>query len=411
MPIRSGVASFKMGTLPEPRCPIMKVVLLAACLATLLTGCEVIPRDSPDAPSGGDRALSRYADIIALAPNNIDPYRVVAERSRPTTARAESTVPEALLSAGDSINVRIYESREQGLFGTAITGGTNFGPLYISPDGTVDIPFAGRLSAAGMSLAQLAAAVKKKVARVSFQPEVVVTFQTEQTSTITVSGDVKAPGRYPMLDGIRTALDAVDRAGGASAPPYQVDVVLRRADGVTRISLWDVINGGDFPLRGGDDLVLQDTPRFFTGLGAVTKSGRYPLPSPDTNLIDALGMAGGLVDLQADRTGIIVFRENATGADAAAALMRLAPGAAAPATTGAGAAAKPGAPRPTFFTLDFSKPISLVVAQKFRVRPGDVIYVTNAPTVDLNKYLLVLLRAAAIGRLIGSGATTVAPGD
>jgi polysaccharide biosynthesis/export protein len=258
------------------------------------------------------------------------------------------------------------------------SGGTQFGPLYVEPSGMLEVPFAGKIAVKGMTLEELASAIKKRVGAISFNPEVVVTYQTELSSTISVSGDVKTPGRYSLLAGIRTALDAVDQAGGTTKLPYQVDLVLRRGGESSRVSLYDAMNGGDFSLQRDDDLVLQDAPRLFTGLGAVTKSGQYPLPRPETSLIDALGLLGGLIDLQADRTGIILFR----------------------ATDPAQAPANGTAPaKPTFFTLDFSKPLAIYVAQKFRVEPGDVIYVTNAPTVDLNKFLITLIRTVGIIRL------------
>ncbi len=273
------------------------------------------------------------------------------------------------------------------LFATVANGGTQFGPLYVEPNGTVQVPFAGRIAVANMTLEELAAAIKKRVGAISFRPEVVVTYQTELSSTVSVSGDIKTPGRYSLLGGVRTALDAVDQAGGPTKPPYQVDLVLRRRGQVYRASLYDAMNGGDFPLQRDDDLVLEDMPRLFTGLGAVTKSGQFPLPRPETSLIDALGLLGGLVDLQADRTGIIVFRADDAG----------------PAPAGGAAPAK----RPTFFTLDFSKPLAIYVAQKFRVEPGDVIYVANAPTVDWNKFLVTLIRTVGVVRLaIPNGAAT-----
>jgi polysaccharide biosynthesis/export protein len=153
--------------------------------------------------------------------------------------------------------------------------------------------------------------------------------------------------------------------------------VLRRGPQAYRTSLYEAMNGGDFPLERNDDLVLEGAPRLFTGLGAVTKSGQFPLPQPETSLIDALGLLGGLIDLQADRTGVIVFRAD-DGAPASDAAIKT---------------------RPTFFTLDFSKPLAIYVAQKFRVEPGDVIYVTNAPTVDWNKFLVTLIRTVGIIRL------------
>jgi polysaccharide export outer membrane protein len=386
-------------TCKPSRHPIILRVLLLLSLAAPLCGCESIPRNSPGSPTAHGSEILRYADVIPLTVDNISTYRGEPVSIQPTRARLEKAAPEDLISPGDFINVRIFESRDQALFGSAVTGGTQFGPLYVSPLGFVDIPFVGKIKAADKSLAEFASQIKEKAAPISFRPEVIVTFVSNQASTITISGGVKAPGRYSLLDGVRTALDAVDRAGGPAGQPYQVDVVLRRNSEVRRIPLWDIINGADFPLQRGDDLVLVDAPRLVTGLGAIAKSGNYPLPRPDTNLIEMLGDVGGLIDQQSDRTGVVIFRSNT------AAFPTSQSEASGPAHNAQIAGAEVA--RPVFFTLDLSQPVSMVVAQQFHVQAGDVLYVTDAPVSDIMKYLAPILRAVSIGRSISSSAGVV----
>ena len=45
-------------------------------------------------------------------------------------------------------------------------------------------------------------------------PQVIVEFVADRTHTVMVSGDVKNPGRVSILEGVRSVVDAINRAGG-----------------------------------------------------------------------------------------------------------------------------------------------------------------------------------------------------
>ena len=130
-----------------------------------------------------------------------------------------------------------------------------------------------------------------------------------------VSGDVKNPGRMSILEGVRSVVDAINRAGGPLAGGQ------RRARGPTSRSRGaaqgqviltaqysELLAGGDIAVQKGDEIVVRPNSRVFTVLGAVLKSGNVEMTKPNLTLLEALGQVGGLTDERANKTGVYVFR-------------------------------------------------------------------------------------------------------
>jgi polysaccharide export outer membrane protein len=192
-----------------------------------------------------------------------------------------------------------------------------------------------------------------------------------------VSGDVKKPGRYSILDDIRTVLDAINMAGGPSGgsqlavPANQLEVVVRRqGQMILRAQLSDMLAGADIPVQRGDEIILRSNPRVYTVLGAVMKSGNIEMTKANLTLLEALGYVGGLRDERANKTGVYVFRMGDLLNNPTA--------------------------RARVFRLDLYQPVSIFVAQQFGVQARDVVYVTNAPLYEYDKVLTPIYRTFAI---------------
>jgi polysaccharide export outer membrane protein len=105
-----------------------------------------------------------------------------------------------------------------------------------------------------------------------------------------------------------------------------------------------------------------------------------PFEADRVTLADAVGQAGGLLDLRADATGVFVFRyedpqyfqaiEQMTPQDLGL-----------PNATAAGV--------PVVYQLDFKDPRGFFAAQRFLMRDDDVLYVSNATGTDLQKLLSI----------------------
>jgi polysaccharide export outer membrane protein len=210
-----------------------------------------------------------------------------------------------------------------------------------------------------------------------------------------ISGDIKNPGRVSILEGVKSVVDAINRAGGPAGGgggggtgggggPTQIEVVVRRHGQVILTSQYsELLAGGDIAVQRGDEIVLRPNSRVFTVLGAVVKSGNVEMTKHNLPLIEALGHVGGLNDMRANKTGVYVFRMGDLQNN-------------------------PGA-RARVFRLDLMQPVSMFVGQQFGLQPRDVVYVTNAPLYEYDKILTSIYRTFSIYGVIRSSSTVSLP--
>lgn len=97
------------------------------------------------------------------------------------------------------------------------------GEYTVDPDGTLGLPLAGRISAAGLTPAEVAEDITDVLReRVLSRHEVQVTVGIAQFRPIYVLGAVRSPGAYPFSPGL-TVLQAIGLAGGMpqTTPTWQ----------------------------------------------------------------------------------------------------------------------------------------------------------------------------------------------
>jgi len=347
-------------------------------LAIGVSGCQVVPGDGPW--MGGAQAGSTDAlpfDLIDLTPTTVVAYRVVqnSERDRPSTTSGLSAGGRVSVAPGDVLRVRVFEPYEGSIFPTIQRPGADLGNQRVTDDGTINVPYAGTVNVAGLDLTQIEQRIAQKLAGKAQDPQVIVEFIADRTHTVMVSGDVRNPGRVSLLEGTRSVVDAINRAGGPNTPnglpANQIEVVVRRNGQVILTSQYsDLLGGGDIAVQKGDEIVVRPNLRTFTVLGAVTKAANIELTRANTTLLEALGQVGGLNDERANKTGVFVFRMGDIQNNPTA--------------------------RARVFRLDLAQPVSIFVAQQFGILPRDVVYVTNAPLYEYNKFLVAIYRTFSI---------------
>ena len=240
----------------------------------------------------------------------------------------------------------------------------------IGRDGAVNLPWIGRVQAAGQTPDALAGRIAQALRGKSQDPQVVVSVRDNVANTVMVMGEVKKPGRVPLsLTGERL-LDAVALAGGP-VNAVQDSVVQLSRDGRTVSAPMATLVAGsteDVPLRPLDRIVVAYQPRTFTIFGATGKVSETPFQTPRVSLAEAIARSGGPSDQQADASAVFVFRYQPSTADGAP---------------------MPGA-KPVAYRLDLLKAQSYFLAQGFEMRPRDVIYVANARANQSTKLIQVL---------------------
>jgi len=348
-----------------------------------LAACTAMPGDGPW--MGGAATTTTDAlpfDVIDLTPTTIANYRQPPPIDRPSTVSNLPAGARVAVAPGDAIKVRIFEPYEGSIFPTIQRPGADFGVQRVTDDGTVNVPFVGTIKVAGLDLGQIEKKVAQQVAASgkAQDPQVIVEFVADRTHTVMVSGDVRNPGRISLLEGVRSVVEAINKAGGPAgiggqAPngvgANQFEVVVRRNGQIILQSQYsDLLAGGDIGLQKNDEIVVRPNPRMFTVLGAVVKAGNVDMPKHSISLLEAMGTVGGLNDSRANKTGVYVFRMGDLKNNPTA--------------------------RGRVFRLDLYQPVSIFIAQQFPVLPKDVVYITNAPLYEYDKILTSLYRTFSI---------------
>jgi len=353
---------------------------LAGLSSLGLGGCGTLPRSGPlasqiDPPEEPGVREGLVVELDAAVIERLDPPPVAG--FTPHLLAADAIDPSRL-GIGDRLDVLVWEPNDGAIFG----GGEGAGRLpgvEVASDGTIYVPFAGNIRAAGMTTAELRGRIREALRPYTAAPQVDLRLQAGVSRTVTIQGAVSRPGPYE-IDQTRTRLlQMLAHAGGVTAEPERLEVAIRR-DSVTAAEMLEDIYADpslNVALRPEDLVLLTPLRQRFLVLGASGRQAQVPFPTREVSLLQAVAAAGGLVDLTADPKGVFVFRRERR--EQAEALL------AGPEPEGL----PPGPGRPVVYRLDLTRPGALFVGEGFRVRDGDAIFITNAPFTELRKVLQV----------------------
>lgn len=350
--------------------------VLPVALVLLAGGCATLPSSGPTGPQviAASRPDARLpAQLVELDAAALPEANGAATPTETLAGLAAEGVTDRI-GPGDVLQVTIFEVGTA-LFagpGAATAGqpaaaGTNLPPITVAADGTIQIPYVGRIAAAGETAQALAGGIEARLIGYSQHAQVSVAIRENIANAVFVLGGVKAPGRIPLSLAREHLLDAVALAGGAVSPAQDTTVRITRAGRSAEIGLDALLAGSpdDLQLLPGDRIELLRQQRSFTVFGASDKVSEIPFEARRLSLAQAVARAGGPSDRQADPTAIFVFRW---------------------------AAADPsgGAPVPVIYRLNLLRPESYFVSQRFAMRDGDVIYIANARSNQASKLVQIV---------------------
>lgn len=356
-------------------------VVVPAMLSVALAGCNALPSEGPQSKQIEKAYLEKNTAGFVL----VDVNRGVADylarhqsvsfgdrfgKGKPN--RAE------LIGPGDVLTVTIWEADQTGVFASTSTADRGTIPdVEVSTRGTISIPYAGTIKAAGRTPQGLAASITKALSNKAVEPQVHVARKEKVASVVTVSGGVGKPGLYPLSLRGDTLLDVIAGSGGTSSAAYETVVNITRHDEIASSYLDHIQEtpADNIYMRPGDLISIDKMPRTYSAFGAVERKGNIPFGAGNLNLIEAVGKASGLSDIRADASGVFLFRF-----EKRAAAERFSP--------------KPiqvqGDLVPVIYRLNLRDPSQYFFAQAIAMQDRDVIYVADASTVALQKFLAIL---------------------
>lgn len=363
-------------------------------LSLLLSGCAGwLPTSGPSASEVRDAAESPLLSGIQLVDlNDGVARRLLAQRKQELFSEKLGVGKPAawIIGTGDVVEVSVWEAPPGTLFSTssletrsapASSRVTAFPEQMVDSDGLITIPFAGKILAGGRTPQQVEAEVVQRLKGLANQPQVLVRVLRNTHATVTVVGEVATSARMPLTPGGERLLDALAASGGVRQPVNKMTVQVTRGDQVQSMPLETVIRDPrqNITLQPGDVLTALYQPSSFTILGATGKNEEINFEAQGISLAQALARGGGLQDSRANAQGVFVFRlESADALDWPSKPVR---------TT-------PDGKVPVIYRADLQDPATFFVAQSFPVNNKDVLYVANAPSVELQKFLNIIMTLA-----------------
>lgn len=373
----------------------MRLTCIASLLlATALPGCAaflsqsgpsrsaVIGHAADTGPSPGAAKID-YS-LVSLDAGVVSQLGDDDPVPRFSAALTDQAASPGTLGVGDSVALTIFEAGAGGLFipsepGTRAGNFVNLPTQQIDSSGTITVPFAGSVRAAGLTPAAVEQDIDGRLKGRALEPQAVLTVTDRRAGAISITGEVGNAARFSLEPGGETVLGAIARAGGPRFPAYETTVTLQRG-GRTEHALLSVIMtdpSQNVALQPGDGIYLAHTPRYFLAFGANGPAQsiglvnrRFTFDDVHLSLADALAKAGGLEDDRANARAIFVYRFVRPSTEAANAVT------------------------PTIYMLDLTNPAGYFYANNFRVHNEDTLFVSNSPSTDLSKFLALVLPAA-----------------
>jgi polysaccharide export outer membrane protein len=378
----------------------LQVLWTITLAALFLTGCATNSLLLPSSGPGREQVhaqlqvqgAQRMKGIQLIEVNDAVARKLLAARKQGlfSDSFAAPAQNEFLVGAGDVLEISVWEAPPATLFGTAATDLrlgpstariTNFPEQMVNGDGAINMPFAGQVPAAGRTPHQIELDLVRRLQGKANQPQVLVRVIRNVSSNVTVVGEVVSSTRMPLSAQGERLLDALAAAGGVRQAVSKMSLQITRGNQVLALPLDLIVRDPkqNIPLMAGDVITAINQPLSFTVLGATVKNEELSFEAQGISLTQALARAGGLQDVRADAQGVFVFRFEDPGVlDWPNEVV----------TTQDGKV-------PVIYQIDLKDPASFFVAQRFPVHDKDVLYVSNAPAAELQKFLNIVTSMAA----------------
>lgn len=369
-----------------------RTVVLASAFAATLTGCgTMMPSSGPSTAavqSASQSSLLQQIKVVELNNAVVNRLLQIHKQNLFSETFALSANLGNAIGRGDILEVSIWEVPPALFSGTVIEqragGGAvqviRFPEQMVSHEGTISVPYAGPIPVAGRSIAQVEAEIVRRLKGKANQPQVLVRTVRNNTTNVTIVGEVVSSNRMPLTARKERLLDALAAAGGVRQAVNKMTLQLTRGQRVHSLPLDVIIRDPrqNITLQPDDVVTLLFQPLSFTALGATGKNEEVNFETQGISLVQALGRVGGLQDSRADAKGVFIFRfespdvlgitENNTNTN-------------------------PEGKVPVIYTIDLKNPATFFLAQNFLIENKDILYVSNAPAADLQKFLNMVVSA------------------
>lgn len=282
--------------------------------------------------------------------------------------------PEYRIGVGDQVKVTVWEHPQLTNPGGA-PGADVDNQRLVRDDGTIFYPYAGIVKAAGLTIEELRRELTMRLTRVLSSPQVDVTLARTTSQRISISGAFT--NKTPLEIGVVpiSLTEALGRAGVDAERSDFSNLTLTRQNQTWRLDL-DKLTLMGAPLdrvflAPGDSLHLpfNDQKKIYL-MGELRNPSSLTYRTSSISLADAIGQGGSLLQTSAKASATYVIRHNGRPGDLVS--------------------------NATVYSLNLNDPVALVMADRFQLKAGDVVYVGAPGIVRWNRFINQLFPSLGI---------------
>jgi polysaccharide export outer membrane protein len=302
----------------------------------------------------------------------IPPANETAPAQPPTESGQAPQTPQAQqpVTAGNGAEAALVSQENQ--------QGVVLPAQVVARNGTITVPYAGLIAAAGHTPAEVQREIEARLAKKALEPQVLVIDEGGPAHTVTVTGAVVHGARVPLSPAGERLLQVIAEAGGARAPVHELFIRLSRGGITATLPLATLVahpaeNIYAWP---GDVLTLIRLPQTFSVFGAAKLNAQIPFGAATLTLSKALSKVHGLNGELANPRGVFVFRYEKDSI-----VRALGEPLAATAQDGVS---------PIVYRFNLKDPKYLFLAQHFRMRNRDIVFVVDSSFMPIYRWFKIV---------------------
>jgi polysaccharide export outer membrane protein len=235
--------------------------------------------------------MTRTLLLMAFLAGSLLP--LAAQEAMPVDAKVGTSatsipVAHALeISSGDLLDVAVFDTPELST------------KIRVDERGEITLPLTGVIPVSGLTAEQAGVAIESRLrgANILKQPHVSVTVDQYSTQGITVLGEIRNPGVYPLL-GAHGLLDIVSAAGGLTPNAGKAITVTHRSEPDKPVIIELNSRPGssaafNVDLRPGDTVMVSHSGIVYV-VGDVGRAGGFVIENNDRlTVLQAIALAQG----------------------------------------------------------------------------------------------------------------------
>ena len=370
-------------------------LVIGGAILTAGCGLGILPADGPNAIAvrTGTTWNGPPYGFVQLTPAVVQTLDEYGPQTLTALFGDHRPPPEIRFGIGDVVAVTVFEAAAGGLFipAEASVRPGNFVTLPNQPidtKGFISVPYAGLVPAAGKTPSQVEKEIVDRIKNRAIEPQAVVALVTQNTSLITVVGEVNnlitsQTGRIPAQPAGEHLLDVITRAGGLRDQGQDLWVVLERNGHRGSVPFGSLVYepGNNIWAWPGDTIYLYMEPQTYLAFGASGLQGQFKFSAGSQSsawrmtLAEAVAASGGLLDLHADPGSVFLYRREPR--ELAEKL-------------GVDCSKMDGPTVPVVYAVSFADPAGYFLATKVQMHNKDVIFAANAQSVEIQKFTTFL---------------------